>query len=245
MFSPGRPQLQMQTGTKAMPSFIRIVIADDQPFVRDALRYLLEIEPDLKVVGEASNAADVVRRVLELKPDILLLDLRMPSQPLAKISDRGGLDAWKDVQDVGSMTRTILFAAELETREIVEAIELGVCGVLLKDAATELLVESIRTVMSGACWEITKAAPTFHELLQTMQEELNKQKFGLTPRELEVVSAIVRHGMANKDIAQFFDITEDTVKKHVSKIYDKLGVSTRLELDHFAREHKLPLRDLF
>jgi DNA-binding NarL/FixJ family response regulator len=99
--------------------------------------------------------------------------------------------------------------------------------------------------MSGACWEGTKTVPTFHALLTTMGEELNKRKFGLTPRELDVVSAIVRHSMANKDIAQFFDITEDTVKKHVSKIYDKLGVSNRLELDHFAREHKLPLRDLF
>jgi DNA-binding CsgD family transcriptional regulator len=99
--------------------------------------------------------------------------------------------------------------------------------------------------MSGACWEITKAAPTFHALLRTMQGELNARKFGLTPRELEIVSAIVRHSMANKDIAQFFDITEDTVKKHISKIYDKLGVSTRLELVNFAREHKLPLKDLF
>jgi DNA-binding NarL/FixJ family response regulator len=133
----------------------------------------------------------------------------------------------------------------LETPEIVEAIELGVCGFLVKNAAPELLIESIRTVMSGACWEGTKTVPTFHALLTTMGEELNKRKFGLTPRELDVVSAIVRHSMANKDIAQFFDITEDTVKKHVSKIYDKLGVSNRLELDHFAREHKLPLRDLF
>ena len=228
-----------------MPSFITIMIADDHPTFTAGLRFLLEMEPDFKVIGQASNVADVVHRVLELKPDILLLDLRMPPQPRAEVSPRGGLDAWTAVKVSGSMTRTILFAAELETPDIVEAIELGVCGVLLKSAATELLIESIRTVMSGACWDGTKTVPTFHALLSTMGEELNKQKFGLTPRELEVVSAIVRHGMANKDIAQFFDITEDTVKKHNSKIYDKLGVSTRLELDHFAREHKLPLRDLF
>jgi DNA-binding NarL/FixJ family response regulator len=228
-----------------MPSFITIVIADDHPSLRDGLRRRFEIEPDLKVIGEASNAADVVHRVLELKPDILLLDLRMPPQPRAEKSPRGGLDAWTAVRVSGSMTRTILFATDLETPEIVEAIELGVCGFLVKNAAPELLIESIRTVMSGACWEGTKTVPTFHALLTTMGEELNKRKFGLTPRELDVVSAIVRHSMANKDIAQFFDITEDTVKKHVSKIYDKLGVSNRLELDHFAREHKLPLRDLF
>jgi DNA-binding NarL/FixJ family response regulator len=228
-----------------MDSFIRIVIADDHPALTEGLQRLLEIEPDLKVIGQASTAADVVHSVLELKPDILLLDLKMPSQEKAQISGRGGLDAWAAVKGSGSTTRAILFAAEMETQEIVEAIELGVRGVLLKSAGTQLLIKSIRAVMSGACWEGTKTVPTFDALLTTMGEELNKRKFGLTPRELEVVSAVVRHGMANKDIAYFFKIAEDTVKKHMTSIFNKLGVSNRLELDHFAREHKLPLKDLF
>jgi DNA-binding NarL/FixJ family response regulator len=228
-----------------MVSLIRIVIADDHPAFTDGLRRLLEVEPDLKVIGQASNVADVVQRVLELKPDILLLDLKMPSQPKAKISARGGLDALAAVKGLGSSTKTILFAAEIETQEIVQAIELGVRGVLLKSAATELLIESIRAVMSGTCWAGTRTVPTFDALLRTMDEELNKRKFGLTPRELEVVSAVVRHSMTNKDIADFFKIAEDTVKKHVTNSFDKLGVSNRLELDHFARAHKLPLRDLF
>jgi two-component system nitrate/nitrite response regulator NarL len=230
---------------KAMASFITIVIADDHPAFTDGLRRLLEIEPDLKVIGQANNVADVVHRVLELKPDILLLDLKMPSQPKAETSPRGGLDAWAGARGSASMTKTILFAAEMETEEIVEAIELGVRGVLLKSTATKLLIESIRTVMSGACWEGTKAVPTLHALLSKMQQELNKRKFGLTPRQLEVAAAIVRHGMSNKDIANFFKIAEDTVKKHITGIFDALGVSNRLELDHFARKHKLPLKDLF
>ena len=228
-----------------MGSFITIVVADDHPAFAEGLRALLESEPDLKVIGHANNVVDVVHRVLELKPDVLLLDLKMPSQPKAEISPRGGLDALAEVKRSGSMTKTILFAAEMETQEIVEAVELGVRGVLLKTTATKLLIESIRTVMSGACWGVTKTVPTFHALLRTMQGELNKRKFGLTPRELEVVSAVVRHGMSNKDIAHFFQISEDTVKKHVSSSFDKLGVSNRLELDHFARAHKLPLKDLF
>ena len=228
-----------------MVSFITIVIADDHPAFTDGLQHLLEIEPDLKVIGQANNASDVARRVLELKPDILLLDLKMPRKPKAEISPRGGLDAWAAVKSSGSMTKPILFAAEMETQEIVEAIELGVRGVLLKSSGTELLIESIRTVMTGACWEGTKTVPTFHALLRTMQEELNKRKCGLTPRELEIVSAIVRHSMSNKDVAHFFKIAEDTVKKHVSSIFDKLGVSSRLELDLFAGKHKLPLKDLF
>lgn len=224
---------------------ISIVIADDHPALTDGLRRLLEIEPDLQVIGHANNAADIVERVLQLKPDILLLDLKMPLQQEAQISARGGLDAWAAVKGSGCSTKAILFAAEMETQQIVEAIELGVRGVLLKSAATELLIDGIRAVMSGECWEQTKTVPTFHAFLRTKHEELAKRKFGLTPRELEVASAIVLHGMSNKDIAHFFKIAEDTVKKHITSIYDKLGVSSRLELDHFAREHKLPSKDLF
>lgn len=229
-----------------MDSLIRIVIADDHPALTEGLQRLLEIEPDLKVIGQASTGEDVVHSVLELKPDLLLLDLKMPSQQKAQISGRGGLDAWAAVKRSGSTTtRAILFAAEMETHEVVEAIELGVRGVLLKSTGTQLLIKSIRAVMSGACWEGTKTVPTFDALLTKMGEELKKREFGLTPRELEVVSGIVRHGMANKDIAQLFGIVENTVKKHVTSSYDKLGVSNRLELDHFARKHKLPLKDLF
>jgi two-component system, NarL family, nitrate/nitrite response regulator NarL len=224
---------------------ISIVIADDHPALTKGLRGLLEIEPDLRVIGHANNAADVIQRVLELKPDILLLDLNMPLQRETQTSARGGLDAWAAVKGTGCRTKAILFAAEMETQQIVEAIELGVRGVLLKSAATELLIDGIRAVMSGACWEQTKTVPTFHAFLRTKHEELAKRKFGLTPRELEVVSAIALHGMPNKDIAHFFKIAEDTVKKHITSIYDKTGVSTRLELDHFAREHKLPIKPLF
>jgi DNA-binding NarL/FixJ family response regulator len=228
-----------------MVSISTILIADDHPAFTEGLRRLIEAEPDLKVIGQAGNVADVVHHVLELRPAILLLDLKMPPQPRAKISARGGLDVLAALKRSGSITESILFAAEMETQEIVEAIEQGVRGVLLKSAATELLTESIRAVMSGACWEATKAVPNLNAHLKTMREELTKRKFGLTARELEVVSAVVRHCMANKDIAHFFKIAEDTVKKHITSAYDKLGVSNRLELDHFAREHRLPLHDLF
>ena len=140
-----------------MMSSIRIVVADDHPAFSGGLRRLLEIESDLKVIGQANNAADVIQRVRELKPDILLLDLRMPLQPKAEISPRGGLDALASV-DRGSITKTTLFAAEMETPEIVEAIELGVRGVILKSAATESLIKSIRSVISGSCWMLGEAS---------------------------------------------------------------------------------------
>jgi two-component system nitrate/nitrite response regulator NarL len=224
---------------------VRIVIADDHPALTRGLRGLLEIEPDLRVIGHANNAADVIQRVLELKPDILLLDLNMPLNGETQTSARGGLQAWAALKGTGCRTKAILFAAEMETQQIVEAIELGVRGVILKSAATELLIDGIRAVMSGACWEQTKTVPTFNDFLRTKNEELTKRKFGLTPKELEIVSAIALHGMSNKEIADWFKIAEDTVKKHLTSIYDKLGVFTRLELDLFARQHKLPIKDLF
>ena len=228
-----------------MTSPIRIVIADDHPALSKGLRGLLEVESYLKVIGEGGNVSDVVERVFALKPDILLLDLKMPSQPKAKISARGGLDVLRAVSGSACITKTILFAADMDTQEIVEAIELGVRGVLLKSAATQLLIDSIQAVVGGVCWEGTRSVPSLNALLIKMRQELIQRKFGLTPRELEVASAVVRHSMANRDIAHFFEIAEDTVKKHVTSIYNKVGVSNRLELDHFAREHKLPLRDLF
>jgi len=224
---------------------IKIVIADDHPPFSDSLRLLLEIEPDFKVIGQAGNVQDVVRQVSDLQPDILLLDLKMPLRPKSGISSRGGLDALETLKKMGSQTKTIFFAAEMDTEEIFEAMELGVRGVLLKHSATQLLIESIRSVMSGACWDETKEVASLQPTMQRMREELEKRRFGLTPSELKVASAIVRHGMTNKDIANFFKIVENTVKKHITSIFNKLGASSRLELDHFARNRKLPLKDLF
>ena len=236
----------VETVKNLAPPTISILLADDHQVFTDSLRVLLKIEPDLRVVGHASNAADAIQRVLELKPDILLLDLQMPLQQREKQkSNRAGLDAWAAVRGVAAGTKAILLTAEMETQQVVEAIELGVRGVLLKSEASQSLVDGIRAVMSGACWEQSKQVPAFDVLLKRKREELAKRRCGLTPRELEVVSAIVYHGMANKDIARHFDIAEDTVKKHMTSIYDKTGVSTRIELDHFAREHKLPIKELF
>ena len=140
---------------------ISIVIADDHPALTNGLRGLLEIEPDLRVIGHANNAAEVMQRVLELQPDILLLDLNMPLQRETHTSVRGGLHAWAAVKGTGCRTKAILFAAEMETQQIVEAIELGVRGFLLKSAATELLIDGIRAVMSGGVGSRPRRSPLF------------------------------------------------------------------------------------
>ena len=139
------PSLNRTTiGPHAAP--VSILIADDHPIFRDGLRRLLEAERGLKVIGEASDGADAVKLARQLKPGVLLLDLAMPRQL--------GLEALRDLS-VGSganRVRVILLTAAVEKHQIVEALQLGARGVLLKDSATQLLLKSIHTVMTGEYW---------------------------------------------------------------------------------------------
>jgi len=217
---------------------IRIVIADDHPIFRDGLRRLLETETDLKVLGEASDGAEAVKLARQLKPDILLLDLAMPKHP--------GLEALRELSVPANATpvRVILLTAAAEKSQIVEALQLGARGVVLKDSATQLLLKAIQTVMAGEYWvgreSVSNLVQYLRTLMQSTYDEARQKKFGLTPRELEIVSAVVA-GFSNKEIAVYFRISEDTVKHHLSNIFDKIGVSTRLELALFAVNHSLPL----
>ena len=220
------------------PQAVRILIADDHPIFRDGLKRLLESEGDFKVVGEACDGVEAVKMVRQLKPEIMLLDLAMPR--------RSGLEALREMITDAGAVRVILLTAAAEKDQIVEALQLGARGVVLKDSATQILLKSIRAVMNGEYWVGRESVSNLVQYLRGLvgsSSTARQRGYGLTPRELEIVSAVVA-GYANKEIAEHFKISEDTVKHHLSNIFDKVGVSTRLELALFAVNQTLPFKPL-
>jgi two-component system nitrate/nitrite response regulator NarL len=215
------------------PPVVRIVIADDHRIFRAGLRRLLEAEPGFAVVGEAADGTEVAALVEQLRPDILLLDVAMPRMP--------GLEVLRALADRGTPVRTIVLTAAIDRTAFVKALQLGAWGVVLKEAATDLLFKSIRSVMAGQYWV---GRETVSDLVQALREPETaaepgpRQTFDLTARELEVLSAVVG-GHTNKEIAQHFSLSEDTVKHHLSNIFDKVGASNRVELTLFAVHHRL------
>ncbi|HEY4660704.1 MAG TPA: response regulator transcription factor [Terriglobales bacterium] len=218
---------------------MRILIADDHPIFRDGLKRLLESEGEFNVIGEACDGVEAVTMARQLIPEVMLLDLAMPR--------RQGLDTLRELSSDARSVRVILLTAAAEKEQIVEALQLGARGVVLKDSATQILLKSIRAVMNGEYWVGRESVSNLVQYLRTLVTPPSafpqRNKYRLTPRELEIIAAVVA-GFANKEIAQYFKISEDTVKHHLSNIFDKVGVSSRLELALFAVNQSLPFKPI-
>jgi DNA-binding NarL/FixJ family response regulator len=213
---------------------IRIVIADDHVMLRDGLNRLLEAESGFQVVGQAGDGDGAVRMCADLQPDVLLLDLAMPGGD--------GLTALKRLMAEAPSVHSILLTAGLDQNALVTALQLGARGILFKEAAATMLFESIRSVARNEYWlrgEAVRQVIDAIRLTTTPVAEVEKsRRFGLTARELEVIAGVAA-GETNKEIAERLAVREDTVKHHLSNIFDKVGVFSRLELAVFAINHAL------
>ena len=219
--------------TERTDRLIRIVLADDHPVVRIGVRNMLSSNPGFEVVGEAADGDEAITQTLELEPDILLLDVQMPRLP--------GLEAMRAIMNGTPTVKIILLTSLISTQQIIEALQIGARGIVIKDALSDHLQTAVRTVVAGDYWiggkRVVNLVSALHTLMQQAQVPQRKT-YGLTPRELEVVGCIVE-GCSNRDIAKQFTLSEETVKRHLSNIFDKTGVSTRLELALFAIAHTL------
>jgi len=207
------------------------LIADDHAIFRDGLRKLLDSEEDITIVGEARDGAECITKLGELKPDILLLDLRMP--------DKNGLAVLEEVNFNTLATRVIVLTAAEDDRDVVQAMRLGARGVVLKESAIDLLVKSIHRVHAGEiCLDSHMTAEVINAFSASSKSGMRSEKSLLSDREIEVVQLVVQ-GCQNKEIGKRLFISEQTVKNHLHNIFDKLGVSDRLELALYAIHHRL------
>jgi two-component system, NarL family, nitrate/nitrite response regulator NarL len=226
------PTSRVTTSSGGSPT--RILIADVHPVFRYGLRRLLESKPGFHVVGEASDSAEVVKLARQLKPELVLLGL--------PLGGRGGLEVLGDLVATSSTVRIVLLTPGIEKLFLVEALQLGAHGVVQKGSSPRVLLESIRTVIDGQYWlareSLACIVGALRELVPRPNGNGSLKDYGLTPRELALITRVVS-GLSNKDVGQQLSISERTVKHHLTNIYEKLGISNRLELAVFALTHHL------
>jgi len=229
------------------PCPIRVFLADDESLFRASLRQLLAVPPNVlrdvygvdvgpgfEVSGEAGTGEDVVRLVQAAPPDLLLLDLCMPRM--------SGLEALRELASCRDQMRIILLAGNIDRSQLVSAVRLGVRGQLLKDAPTEVLFQAFMCVMAGQYWLgqslVSDLLEVVRPLIQSSSLTGNGAGSRLTPREQQVLRMVVA-GHSNKAIAQQWTVSEETIKHHLTRMFDKVGATNRVELAMLATSQGL------
>lgn len=208
----------------------RLVLADDHPLVLDGLEQLFRVEPDFEVVARCRDGEEALRVMRAERPDLLILDIRMPR--------RNGLAVARAIRDEGLPTRVVLLTAELDDGQLVEAVRLGVPGVVLKETAPRLLVKAVREVQAGGQWLEPGVVGRALRGMVRREDGVREAERALTPREIEIVR-LAGNGLRNREISARLGISEGTVKIHFHNIYQKLLVTGRLELALYARDKGL------
>jgi len=207
---------------------IRILLADDHPIVLDGLEALFRLESDIEVVGRCLSGDEVLPAVRRLKPDLLLLDIRMPRMD--------GMTVLRTLHGERNPTRVVLLAAVFEDDQVIEALRLGVRGMVLKELAPPLLIECVRRVHAGGQWIEQQSSARALEAMVRKDVAQKEALRELTPREIELVR-LAASGMRNREMSRRLEISEGTVKMHLHNVYRKLKLENRVALANYAR-HK-------
>src|SRR5450631_3450316 len=226
---------ETETTTDRRKPNIRVVLCDDHPIVRDGLKKLLSIESDIEVVGEAGDGREMLEVIQDVEPDVVLLDLRMPNLD--------GLSALQALQQTNKRTRVIVLTASEDKNEFVQAMKLGCSGIVLKQTSPDLIIKSIRKVNAGEIWLDSHTTAAVMRQFASPNDPGGgtgkaRERSPLSTREREIVQ-LVAQGYKNKEMAEKMFISEQTVKNHLHNIFDKLGVSDRLELALYAIHNNL------
>lgn len=215
---------------------VRLLVVDHQPHERNQLELRLRAEPGIELVAQWLNSSNTENMVEQHRPDVLLLDLDLPADH--------AFDTLNRVAAVAPRTRTLGTCARVTDALIFRVFEIGGHGVIAKRSPHVILVDSIRAVADGRYWVAPEHAPVLIEALhvRTASQPTNAgqdpRRFRLTPRELDIVAAVTM-GASNKEIAHQLSVAECTVKHHLSSVYTKLGVFSRVQLALFAIHHHL------
>ncbi|HXG58375.1 MAG TPA: response regulator transcription factor [Thermoanaerobaculia bacterium] len=209
---------------------VRIVLADDHPVVRRGLAQFFSEEEDLEVVAECEDGQAALSAIRRMRPDVAVVDLRMP------VLD--GISLLRRLAQEKIDVRPVILAGNISDDEVVEAMRLGVKGIVLKEMAPKLLVQCIRKVASGGTWLEKDAVGRAMERLLQQEERRERSRDVLTQRELEIVK-LTAAGHGNREIAEKLFISEGTVKTHLHTIYEKLGLKSRVQLAAYARDNGL------
>ncbi len=215
-------------------STIRVLIADDDPLARMLLRKVLRRQEHIELVGEATDGWEALKLSSELKPDILLLDLLMPRLL--------GIDTLRHLSSAAVPLQAVVLCSSIGARQILESLQLGARGVLLKESVS-CLPACIEAVMDGYYWITDRKIRDISEIMQELlgpdtAKPETLERYKLTKRELQITS-LVTAGNTNREIGHLLSISEETVKRHLANVFDKVGVSSRLELAMFALDRRL------
>lgn len=208
---------------------IKVMIADDHSMIREGLKQLLELEGNFEVIAEANDGEECLQIINSLNPDVLLLDINMPK--------KNGLEVLRELKSRKSKMKVLVLTVHNEVEYLIKAMDIGINGYLLKDSESAKLKKAILTVIRGETYIQPDLIPMLNSKMKSMKNDRDKLD-SLTRRELDVLKNL-SVGMYNKEIATKLDISERTVKNHVSNIFKKIGVSDRTQAAVFAIRNNL------